>query len=120
LLILGHQSHSNPSVSGILNLRKQQEQTWGAATLDYADLLASTLPKDPNGEGETVLNNARVLRSGTEIFCYVEWREKEGAASRTILGAVRLQRVPEAAPPAAPAAGVDRATRSGTEAITRG
>lgn len=117
LLILGHQSHSNPSVAGILHLRKQQEQTWGAATLDYADLLASTIPKDPDGEGETILNNVRVLRSGTEIFCYVEWKEKEGDVSRTILGAVRLQRVPEAAPPVE---GAERSTRAGSEAITRG
>lgn len=37
---LNHQSHSNPSVSGVLFQRMQQEPTWGVATLDYADLEA--------------------------------------------------------------------------------
>jgi hypothetical protein len=37
---LTHQSHSNPSPSGILFQRIQQESTWGAATIDFADLEA--------------------------------------------------------------------------------
>jgi len=97
---LDHQSHSNPTVSGILHARKQGEPTWGAATLDYADLAASTVPKEPEAEGQPILSNARVLRSGTEIFAYVEWRDKDGGASRSILGSVRLERVPQAPPPA--------------------
>lgn len=46
LLQLNHQSHSNPSVLGVLQARQQGEATWGAATLDYADLTASSLPAD--------------------------------------------------------------------------
>lgn len=119
LLILGHQSHSNPSVSGVLQQRTQQEQTWGAATLDYADLMASTVPKDPNAEGETVLSNARVLRSGTEIFAYVEWREKARGVQRTILGSVRLQRVQPPVPaPVVP--GKEQAGASGAGRSARG
>jgi hypothetical protein len=95
---LEHQSHSNPSISGILRAREQQEPTWGAATLDYADLVASTVPQEPEGEGQPVLTNARVLRSGTEIFAYVEWTDKDGAASRRVFGVVRLLRSQETQP----------------------
>lgn len=99
LLRLNHQSHSNPSVSGVLRARQQQEQTWGAATLDYADLAASTIPSKPDDEGTPVLANVRVLRSGTEMFAYVEWSDKAGGVMRTVQGAVRLLRQQEASIP---------------------
>lgn len=47
LLRLEHQSHSNPSVAGILQQRLQAEPTWGVAALDYADLSASSIPPPP-------------------------------------------------------------------------
>jgi hypothetical protein len=46
LLELNHQLHSNPSVFGIFQQRQQQEMTWGAATIDFADLQAVSLPKE--------------------------------------------------------------------------
>jgi hypothetical protein len=56
---LNHQSHSNPSAVGIFQQRMNQEPTWGAAAIDYADLEAVAIPldkpdgltpKSPNGE----------------------------------------------------------------------
>lgn len=98
LFRIEHQSHSNPSVSGILTQRGSEESTWGAATLDSANLTASTLPKDEKDEGESIITNARILRSGVEIFAFVEWNEREGNTSRFITGSVRLVRRPDAAP----------------------
>jgi hypothetical protein len=92
ILHIQHQSHSNPSVFGILSQRAHEEATWGAATLDSATLTATSIPANENDEGLTVLTNARILRSAVEIFAYVEWLEKEGAASRLINGSVRLVR----------------------------
>lgn len=136
--------HSNPSVSGVLQTRIRQEMTWGAATLDYADLAAEVAQPDPPAEGaaagakgaapapaakstkpaspgsraekpapgkdapvkdkaapgadahdeaETVLTNARILRSGVEIFVYVEWEDKDKKGlPRLYNGTVRLIR----------------------------
>ena len=134
-----HQGHSNPSAAGVLLQRMNQEATWGAATLDYADLNAIALPAEaqpgtgagaaagknsprkarpeagaggkeeapdkagagamPDAEGrrhpdegaEHVIGNARVLRSGVEIFAFVNWTEK-GKRGRTYHGSVRLMR----------------------------
>ncbi|MCC2671730.1 MAG: hypothetical protein K0Q72_4201 [Armatimonadetes bacterium] len=97
LLTIEHQNHSNPSVSGILSQRQQQESTWGAATIDFASLTASSVPKDENEEGVSVITNARILRSGVEIFAFVEWQEKDATGSRRIIGSVRLVRQPDAA-----------------------
>ncbi len=140
-LRLEHQSHSNPSVNGVLYQRLQAEKTWGAATLDYADLLAHSLPPAPKPEsgkaapegagaakeekeakeakedkeehedehaGETVLTNARILRSGVEIFAFVEWTEKTNKGDRRIMGSVRLMKQDDAKPqtPAPPLDGV--------------
>lgn len=63
LLRLEHQSHSNPSVNGVLQQRLQGERTWGAATLDYADLTASTLPESPKPGEDAV---APATRPATE------------------------------------------------------
>ncbi len=145
VLRLDHQSHSNPSVSGVLMQRQQQETTWGTATLDFADLsaypvpaaapgqpaqpgalpeapgkTAPSLPKgtpaavkpgkpapvkpgeppkppagaEPHEEDEAppVISNARTLRSGVEIFCFVEWKEQSKAGLKTWVGTVRLLR----------------------------
>jgi len=87
---IDHSSHSNPSVSGILTLRQQQERTWGVATVDYADLTAT--PLLPNGlapeDGSAAMMNARILRSGVEIFAYIEWEER----GKRYVGSVRLQK----------------------------
>lgn len=125
-LRIEHQSHSNPSVNGVLYQRMQAEPTWGVAALDFADLLAHSLPPAPRPEsgkkaapkgapdakdghedeheGETVLTNARILRSGVEIFAFVEWAEKTGKGDRRIMGSVRLVKQEDAKPqsPAAP------------------
>ncbi len=90
-----HASHSNPSVAGVFNVRQQQEQTWGAATLDYADLQATPILPEGKADAElpAVIGNARILRSGVEIFAFVGWTEKgAGGAEQTFRGAVRLLR----------------------------
>lgn len=93
---LEHSSHSNPSVSGVFFARLMGESTWGAATLDFATLQAhrpSTDPKDdPEPTLRAVLTNARVLRSGYEVFAFVEWEQKEKAGARDYNGSVRLIR----------------------------
>jgi hypothetical protein len=38
--LLEHSSHSNPSITGVLFQRNNQERTWGTATLDFADFQA--------------------------------------------------------------------------------
>lgn len=93
-----HQSHSNPSVSGILAHRGNEELTWGAATLDSATLSATTLTMDEKDEGQSIITNARILRSAVEIFAFVEWTEKDERSSRVITGSIRLIRKNEAAP----------------------
>jgi hypothetical protein len=103
LFQIDHAGHSNPSVSGVLTLRQQQERTWGVATVDYADLSAAALlPNGKPGEDDSpVMMNARILRSGVEIFAYVEWTE----AGRRYQGSLRLaRRQPTPAPAAPPAA----------------
>lgn len=98
---LEHQSHSNPSVSGILFRRLQEEATWGAATLDYADLEA--IPIDPPGENPQdplpVIANARVLRGGIEIFAYIEYFHQAADGERVIRGTARLMKAGQANPP---------------------
>lgn len=93
-----HASHSNPSVYGVLVQRQRQEATWGAAALDYADLSATPLVEeaDPDEELPSVMANARILRSGVEIFAFVTWKEGRGEAERTYAGCVRLVREPPA------------------------
>ena len=118
LFRLDHGSHSNPSVVGILQQRMHQEQTWGAATLDYADLVAMPVPveapangdkprpqkapvkpkpgdaeaADDAGDPVPVMVNARTLRSGIEIFSFVEWRQKGKDGDRHYTGSVRMIR----------------------------
>jgi hypothetical protein len=104
LFALEHQGHTNPSVSGILLQRLQQEVTWGAATLDFADLSATPLtPEDkPDAEAQGVIANARALRSGTEIFAYVHWSQKLRKGERVYSGSIRLMRreaIPAGPPP---------------------
>lgn len=101
---LEHQSHSNPSVSGILLLRGQTESTWGAATIDFATLTAGTAPpaNNPEADGMVVIANARSLRSAIEIFSYVEWRIGEGIQEVLITGSIRLGKVGEAPGSGAP------------------
>jgi len=89
---LQHQSHSNPSVNGVLQQRGNEEATWGAATLDSATLTANTIPKDEKDEGDSIITNARILRSGVEIFAFVEWTEKDETSRRLINGSIRLVR----------------------------
>lgn len=112
-LRLLHQSHSNPSPSGVFKTRLAQEPTWGAATLDYADLEAFLLPKkgpdgEPRPEAEDdeaglIIANARVMRSGYEIYAFVQWIESKQGVHQEVTGAVRLLR--QEAPAGAP---VDR------------
>lgn len=105
---IGHQSHSNPSVNGILTQRMQQEQTWGVATLDYADFTASRPRKEdkPDEEESPVMTNARILRSGVEIFAFVEWEEMFDGEPRRYNGSVRLlKQTARQAPPAPGAPG---------------
>lgn len=92
LFTLEHQGHSNPSVVGVLNQRQQQESTWGAATLDFATLEATPLNAngEPGEETPSVIGNARILRSGIEIFAFVEWREKDKRGEHHYTGSVRL------------------------------
>jgi len=101
---LEHQSHSNPSVSGILFRRLQEEVTWGAATLDYADLEA--IPIDPPGPDPDdplpAIANARVLRGGIEIFAYIEYFHQDGDVERVIRGTARLMKAGQPFPPPMP------------------
>lgn len=104
-LELSHTSHSNPSPSGIFRLRLSQEPTWGAATIDYADLVAVAPPsarrqpaslqqpgQEEDAEPLIVVGNARVMRSGYEIFAFVQWLKEERDQLVDIVGAVRLLR----------------------------
>lgn len=102
--IIDHQSHSNPSVSGILEARKRQEPTWGVAALDYADFSVHLpeMPGKDNAEAPPVIGNARILRSGIEIFAYMEWTGKSAKGVRTYQGCVRLGKTGSDAPPAKP------------------
>lgn len=93
-----HQSHSNPSINGVLSQRANEEMTWGAATLDSATLTATALPKDEKDEGEPIITNARILRTGVEIFAFVEWIERDQNSARLYNGSIRLARRPETAP----------------------
>lgn len=93
LFSLDHTLHSNPSVAGILNQRQQQEATWGAATLDFATFDAVPLDDkgEPGPEDSSAIGNARILRSGTEIFAFVEWSEKDKQGiEHHYTGAIRL------------------------------
>ena len=79
---------------------------WGAAILDYADLTAAIpLPAGaaPDEEPMLAVGNARILRSGLEIFAYVSWDEPgANGGTRTFRGCVRLARedqFPKTAPP---------------------
>jgi hypothetical protein len=63
---LTHQSHSNPSVSGILFQRMQQESTWGAATIDFADLEAVQLTDGKPKPGPRPLPGRVTPRSTTQ------------------------------------------------------
>ena len=100
---LEHNSHSNPSVNGVLLQRKNEEPTWGAATLDHANLAAFVPGEKPEDEGNPVLTNARVLRSGVEIFAFVEWTGEDAEGSHSIHGTVRLVREGAPARPVGPA-----------------
>jgi hypothetical protein len=107
MLRLEHQSHSNPSISGLLHQRQRQEQTWGVATMDYADLTAFTVPPegaDPDEEdGGLVITNARVMRGGMDIFAFVEWIDTSDGSHRAYYGSIRLVRdMPDLPPPARP------------------
>lgn len=60
LFQLDHQLHSNPSVYGVLQQRMQQEPTWGAATLDFADLTATAIPPEkPAPKGNEAPKNGQ-------------------------------------------------------------
>jgi hypothetical protein len=68
-------------------------------------LTATTLPKDEKDEkdeGQTVITNARILRSGVEIFAFVEWTQKDATSSRLITGLVRQSDDPQKKDAAAP------------------
>lgn len=107
-----HHSHSNPSVSGLLLLRQQQEPTWGVAVTDYADFHAVAPPAKGEDEGKVVIGNARILRSGVEIFAFTEWQVNGVGGNRNIHGSVRFIRVPDQpVKPPAPG-GVDTASFS--------
>jgi hypothetical protein len=101
---IDHQSHSNPSVSGILEARKRQEPTWGAAALDYADFNVHLpeMPGKDNAEAPAVIGNARILRSGIEIFAFIEWEGKSAKGIRIYQGSVRLGKTGADTPPAKP------------------
>jgi len=93
---LEHQAHSNPSVFGIQQIRDQQEPTWGVGALDYADLRASAPATADDPEGPPpVIGNARVLRGGLEIICYVDWTQQDGTRERRYRGSIRLRKVAE-------------------------
>ena len=100
---LDHQSHSNPSAIGILEQRKRQEPTWGTAALDFADFHALH-PEVPGKDAvdAPVMGNARVLRSGVEIFAFVDWKGKGPRGMRGYTGCVRLAKRGSEAPPAKP------------------
>ncbi len=100
---LNHQSHSNPSVSGVLEARKRGEPTWGAAALDYADLNVSLAgeTKEEN-DAPPIIGNARVLRSGSEIFAFVQWEGKGPRGVRIYWGSVRLAKAGAEAPAVKP------------------
>jgi hypothetical protein len=103
-LAIDHQSHSNPSIAGVLEQRKRQEPTWGAAALDYADFhvyLPSADGKE-NDEAPPVIGNARILRSGVEIFAFIEWQGKGPRGLRIYQGCVRLAKAGADVPPAKP------------------
>lgn len=118
LFVLEHTSHSNPSPSGVRDARETQEATWGPAFIDYADLTAIVLPPEPaqpaakpgagtrpaapprpvpEGQAEDepeviVLNNCRVMRSGTEIIAYVEWETEQPGGTVRYFGSILLTR----------------------------
>lgn len=101
LFSLTHNSHSNPSASGLFKIRQREEPTWGAAALDSADLSATVHSRDAKQnehahEGPPIIGNARILRSGWEIFAFVEWTDKDAAGEHSYFGAVRLLRRPDA------------------------
>jgi hypothetical protein len=89
-----HQSHSNPSVTGVLQQRINQEITWGAATLDFADFAADAVKpgEAEDAEGLPVIGNCRTLRSGMEIFAFIEWKRKTKKGDYGYFGTVRLIR----------------------------
>jgi hypothetical protein len=109
IFAIDHTSLSNPSVPGVLFTRAQTEATWGVATLDYAELIAQKpLPKgQEDGDPEYPIFNARILRSGVEIFAFFQWTDPEAkkkGTHREIWGTVRLLRAEgDAAPPPPPA-----------------
>jgi hypothetical protein len=90
---LAHRSHSNPTVSGVFQTLQRQEPTWGAAYIDYGDLGATTIPAKEGEDGDILIANARVLRSGQEIFAFIEWRYKDDEGDHHLVGSVRLRRV---------------------------
>ena len=99
LFSLTHNSHSNPSMSGLYNIRQREEPTWGVAALDSADLSAAVHSgdaKEHEHEAAPIVGNARVLRSAREIFAFVEWTDKDAAGEHSYSGALRLLRRPEA------------------------
>jgi hypothetical protein len=99
---LDHQSHSNPSAFGIMEQRKRQEPTWGAAALDFADLNAFA-PDVPGKDNEApIMGNARILKSGVEIFAFIEWDGKGPRGMRNYMGCVRLGKKGADVPPAKP------------------
>lgn len=111
---IDHQSHSNPTVFGILESRKNQEPTWGAAALDYADFQVSA-PEVAGKEDDDlppVIGNARILRSGVEIFAFMEWHGVGARGQRIYQGCVRLAKAGAAAPPAKPREDVAKQTAS--------
>ena len=101
LFSLTHNSHSNPSASGSFKIRQREEPTWGVAALDSADLSAT--PHSGEGkqdedahEAAPIIGNARILRSGWEIFAFVEWTDKDATGEHSYSGSVRLLRRPDA------------------------
>jgi hypothetical protein len=106
---IDHTSLTNPTVPGVWITRFNTEMTWGAATLDYAELTAQKPAKkgEEEAEPEYPIFNARILRSGMEIFAFIQWLDPEAVQKgdrREIYGCVRLLRVNEAPapPPTAP------------------
>lgn len=95
---MDHSSLTNPSVPGVLFTRAQTEATWGVATLDYGELVAQKplvkgQPED--AEPDYPIFNARILRSGKEIFAFFQWTDpemKKKGNFRQIWGTVRLLR----------------------------
>jgi hypothetical protein len=111
---LEHTSLSNPSVRGITYTRSKTEPTWGVATVDYAEFTAMKPPKkDQDGaDPDFPVFNARILRSGLEIFAFIQWADPEGqrnGTQREIWGSVRLLREDEnVVPPPPPMPGPGR------------